>query len=498
MSHQNKNHYYRTVIQLWVLMLVLNSPFLSASTETRLHLQQRIEQNIKQNEHSIVADAARDSAKPSSFTINGQQIQVNNNVHELGQAVYFLIQHKQWPAAQNLLSRYVVLENYDVMLVHYAQGAIARSAGRLNEAEQQHLVVLAQQQDFLPSQLELARVLFDNNKNTDALILFEHIAEQLPNDNPKVDGVRHTVNSFIDALNYRQAWRGSFSLGPSFSDNLNQSSQSYTCLLWLPTEECLIERKTPPEISGEGVDFDANISKRFTFSGHHGLSFRGLAYGSNYLNNSEYNEHTVIASLGYSYQTAYEQFSASGQFKYNALGNSTLYSAAGIKLDWLKNLSKKLNIKLELEIEQQSYQPQHYSYQSGTQLANYNTLWYQLNEQWLLFGGLDYSKKNNSEQVHAYQLFSSRFGVNKRWGNGAEATLFASLRARKYEQYSALLAHKRKDLEQNYTLIVSMPSLAVFSMTPVFTLNHITVNSNVDWLYSYDKNTVSLKFEKIF
>jgi len=203
-------------------------------------------------------------------------------------------------------------------------------------------------------------------KNTDALILFEHIAEQLPNDNPKVDGVRHTVNSFIDALNYRQAWRGSFSLGPSFSDNLNQSSQSYTCLLWLPTEECLIERKTPPEISGEGVDFDANISKRFTFS---------------------------------------------------------LYSAAGIKLDWLKNLSKKLNIKLELEIEQQSYQPQHYSYQSGTQLANYNTLWYQLNEQWLLFGGLDYSKKNNSEQVHAYQLFSNeqlplnaaRFeGVSKR------------------------------------------------------------------------------------
>lgn len=310
--------------------------------------------------------------------------------------------------------------------------------------------------------------------------------------------MRHTVNSFIDAINYRQAWRGSFALGPSFSDNLNQSSQSYTCLLWLPSEECLIERKTPQAISGEGIDFDANISKRFAFSGHHGLSFRGLAYGSNYLNNSEYNEHTVIANLGYSYQTAYEQFSASGQFKYNALGNSTLYSAAGIKLDWLKNLSKKLNIKLELEIEQQSYQPQHYSYQSGAQLANYNTLWYQLNEQWLLFGGLDYSKKNNNEKVHAYQLFSSRFGVNKRWGNGAEATLFASLRARKYEQYSALLAHKRKDLEQNYTLILSMPSLAVFSMTPVFTLNHITVNSNVDWLYSYDKNTVSLKFEKIF
>ncbi|MGP9497130.1 surface lipoprotein assembly modifier, partial [Pseudoalteromonas sp. AOP7-A1-14] len=151
--------------------------------------------------------------------------------------------------------------------------------------------------------------------------------------------------------------------------------------------------------------------------------------------------------LGYSYQTAYEQFSASGQFKYNALGNSTLYSAAGVKLDWLTNLSKKLNVKLELEIEQQSYQPQHYSYQSGTQLANYNTLWYQLNEQWLLFGGLDYSKKNNSEQVHAYQLFSSRFGVNKRWSNGVETTFFASLRSRKYEQYSALLAQKRKDLE---------------------------------------------------
>ena len=95
-------------------------------------------------------------------------------------------------------------------------------------------------------------------------------------------------------------------------------------------------------------------------------------------------------------------------------------------------------------------------------------------------------------------LFSSRFGVNKRWGKGLEATLFVSLRARKYEQYSALLAQKRKDLEQNYTLIVSMPNLTVFSMTPIFTLNHTTVNSNVDWLYSYDKNSVSLKFEKKF
>ncbi|MES8909262.1 hypothetical protein U6L67_12380, partial [Cutibacterium acnes] len=61
MSHQAKNHYYRNAVQLWVLMLVLNSPLLSASTETRLHLQQRIEQNIKQNERSIVADVVSDS-----------------------------------------------------------------------------------------------------------------------------------------------------------------------------------------------------------------------------------------------------------------------------------------------------------------------------------------------------------------------------------------------------------------------------------------------------
>lgn len=502
MSHQAENNFYLCIVRLWasflVLALILASPLLSATVETRLHLQQRIDQNVKLGEHALIAHELNKEVKAASFSINGQQIQVNNNVNELGQAVYFLVQHKQWPMVQDFLSRYVALPNYDEMLVHYAQGAIARATGRLNEAERQYKAVLAKQQNFLPSQLELARVLYDNNKNNDALMLFEQIATQLPNDNPQVDGVRHTVNSFIDALNYRQAWRGSFALGPSINNNLNQSSQSYTCLLQLESSDCLIERKTPSAVSAEGINFDANISKRFSLSGHHGVSFKGLAYGSNYLNNSDYNEHTAIFSLGYSYHTAYDQFSASAQYKYNALGNSTLYTAGGVKFDWLHNLSKNINLKFELEVENQSYQPRGFRYQSGSQIANYNTLWYQFNEQWLLFGGLDYSKKNNNGQVHAYQLFAGRFGINKRWGSTLEATLFMSFRARKYAQYSALLAQQRKDLEQSYTLIVSIGSLSLLGMTPIFTLNHTTVNSNVDWLYSYDKNTVSLKFEKRF
>ncbi|UWN49056.1 hypothetical protein ASALC70_01250 [Alcanivorax sp. ALC70] len=74
-------------------------------------------------------------------------------------------------------------------------------------------------------------------------------------------------------------------------------------------------------------------------------------------------------------------------------------------------------------------------------------------------------------------------------------TLFASFREKRYETYSALLGARREDREQHYMAILRIPRLSVAGLVPSLNLEHTRVRSNVDWLYSYEENAASLKFE---
>ena len=135
---------------------------------------------------------------------------------------------------------------------------------------------------------------------------------------------------------------------------------------------------------------------------------------------------------------------------------------------------------------------------SGRQSAVYATLWHQLPGRWLLFGGLDYTHRDNDQKVHAYQLYGTRIGVSKQWDWGLDSAVFASFRKRRFGDHSALLDARREDDEQSYTLTLGLPGLTLAGFSPVFTLRHHRVDSNVDWIYSHEKNQYSLKLEKRF
>ncbi len=155
-------------------------------------------------------------------------------------------------------------------------------------------------------------------------------------------------------------------------------------------------------------------------------------------------------------------------------------------------------MKLELEAEYQDYRPAHLDYQSDWQWSSYFSYWHQLPNKWLLFGGLDWTQKDNDQKVHAYQLFGGRLGVNRAWGDAVDINLFTSFRQRKYGDFSSLLNERRTDNEQSYTLMLSSKALSFYGVTPLFTWTHKRVTSNVDWLYTYQQNEVSIKLEKRF
>ena len=45
--------------------------------------------------------------------------------------------------------------------------------------------------------------------------------------------------------------------------------------------------------------------------------------------------------------------------------------------------------------------------------------------------------------------------------------------------------------------VLTLP-LAVYDVVPSLTVKYNKVQSNIDWIYSYDKNSISLKLEKQF
>lgn len=187
----------------------------------------------------------RTSAKLTPKTAQtGNQIDTND-VNQVAKALHLAVRYRQWVQASQLLEIYRQFEQPDPLLLKYADGAISRAKGDLEHAQLAFEDALALQPNFMPAQLELARVLFESNQNRDALNLFNQIKSKIPSQNPRAAGVIRTIDSFTQALIARDSWNGSVAIGGSFNDNLNSSSESYTCLVTSNTGQCLFDRVTP-------------------------------------------------------------------------------------------------------------------------------------------------------------------------------------------------------------------------------------------------------------
>ncbi|WKD49487.1 surface lipoprotein assembly modifier [Microbulbifer spongiae] len=481
-----------------MLLFFFTMPSVNADEDTELRLRQRNVLTEQRREASLL-EAPGEEKESQEREEAGRGIEpVGNTVQQLGYALYRSLQQRQWDAVDHLLQRYLALPDHDRMLVYYARGALARRQGDFIQAEAEYRALLSLQPEFLPGQLELARVLFENHKNDDAIRLFRHIEKTIPEAETMAQGVRNKVSLFIRALEDRDSWRGSMAIGPSYIDNLNQSSKSYRCFLRAPDNSCLIDRRAPEAISANGVSFDAALDRHFSFNSHHGLQLNTLLYGKNYSAHQAFNESTVAIKWGYSYRSAANQYLAAPMYEYRTLGDNTLYSAWGGNLQWTHHFSSKTALKLETSFREEEYEKDVYAFESGGRASIYATAWHQPFDQWLLFAGLDYISKQTAKPVNARVSRGLRFGASQTLQWGVEITLFCAFRERKYGAFSKSFGTRRMDREQNYNLLIRVPGVDFYGLAPGISLQYSRVKSNVDWLYSYEKASVDIVLEKRF
>ena len=485
-----------------LLLVVAGAPTpvvaqIESGQDTRLRLDQQLERQRTERQDESLKDAG-DLAPPSSIVIDGQTFSVSNNANDMGRALYVTVSRGQWADARRFLSAYERLPDRDPMMVSYAKGRLARADGDLASAEKHYRDVLALQADFVLGQLELARVLFENRKDREAREAFEQNRVQIAPEGEKASGVIVTVDAFLNALRQRRGWHGSLAVGPIYSTNLNQSSESYTCLLAADDGTCLFDRKVPDAIKGTGINVEGTLERNIPLSGHHGIRGRAILFGEIYPDHHEYSQGTLITRLGYQYQTGQNAISLSPSLDLGTLGSTVLYEARGANAEWQHTASNNLMVRLEANYRDFRYRIPGYTSQTGPLADVGLTAWYVAAPGWTLFGGPDFATKDTPDPVDAYRQWGGRLGLHKTFGSSASLLLLGSCRRRDHRAYSELFAAQRKDDQFNATAIARFPILKFAGLTPEIVVQHNRVESNIDWLFSYKRTTASVRLSHVF
>ncbi len=479
------------------LLVLFYAPIIFADEDTSLQLQQRLDLQNNQQEQKLLEQEDVYLNQRPILTINGKNYPVLHNVDDVGRALYFSIQHKDWPSVVHFFAEYQTFPHADPLLVSYALGVLARLNGEFNEAERHFRHLLELQPGFLLAELELGRVLFENRKNSQAEAQFSYIASLMDANDPKTKGVQESVKRFQDALDTRESWQGSLVFGPSWGDNINKSSQSVTCLVeYLGT--CLLERRVPDAISDTGLNYQFSLQKREAVVGNHGYQLRLLSYGDLYQNHSAYNENTVNLFAAYSWHSAAHQWSVGPTYEMVSQGSDPYSSAWGAKADWLYSLSAGEFLRFEGNYSFLSHKRAGYEQYDGSRTGLYATYFKQLPDNWGLIAGVDASYLRTESAVNNYRQVGIRLGLNKTFAEDTRVSLFSAVRRKNYGQFNALLGAQRADTEQNLTLKLNVPRWSFQGVEPSLSWEYQQTNSNVDWLYSQQNQTVKLQLQKTF
>ncbi|PHM23337.1 surface lipoprotein assembly modifier [Xenorhabdus ehlersii] len=485
-----------TPILLTALMALCLSLPTYADEDTSHKIWQETQHNQRKNEANLITpDPVFTKNGSSLIVINGQTFQVENNLNDISQALYLAINHQQWSDVKRFLTTYQKMPGHDVMLVSFAQGSLARFEGNLDLAAYHYQQILNQQSDFTRIKLELARVYFEDHKNRESEQLFTGLSKQheLP------ETVVKNIDSYLKAIALRNGWRGSFSVGYAYNDNVNMSSQSPpTCLIPNPNGGCHKERHIPKAIKAWGMSYDATLSRRYQLSGHHGIFGRGLIYGENYRDYHDENENTFLLVGGYNYKSSNHDVSFGPLYEYKQRAGYPFSHSIGAKTEWRWVLTKQTALNVELEHKQLRHK-QTYRWKNGELTSSYLTLSHAISKEFVLFGGGDWVYRNNDQHpTDSYQQWGFRAGIAGQIYTGINGSLFATLRVRHFDAYNPIFEVKRQENEQIYTAVIKVPAAEIWGMTPSFTFRHRRNHSNVDWLYSYNKNEVLIRLEKYF
>jgi tetratricopeptide (TPR) repeat protein len=474
-------------------------------SETRRLLEVNDERQAAERERQRLKDQPFPSASAAPRLLHAQSFLMLHKTSVLSEAIYRAIHNQQWAQVQKFMIEYLLRKDRDPLLVDYAHANLARAQGRLGDAQAAFRRLLAHQPDFMPAQLELARVLFEDEQGREAKQAFSKALASIDAQDPKTAGVRTTIQNYCAELAKQQAWTGIFSFGPTWSDNVNRTSaDSIYVYEEVEGERRRLGRKVASKVVAPGVELGATLQRDLPLYGHHGAYLRTALDATRYHDAADYNETTVGVRAGYRYRSLHHHIALAPTFEYSVLGNNAVYGsygAWGVQGEWNYTRSPRSLLKLEGEYKTKFYRQPFYANRLDGAVGVVGASYFQeMGGGWMLFGGVSFVDYGAKEKFNAYLQKGVRLGASRQWSSGFVGTLIVAYNHRDFAASDPRVEtrYKRKDNEQRYVIVLKAPRWQVAGFVPGLTLRHNRVKSNVGWLYSYNRNDISLGVDYTF
>lgn len=418
---------------------------------------------------------------------------------DLETAIFMAINQRDWNSLSLIINH---SQQIRPDMIFFAQSALLAGQGHIKQAILSYEKLLQNYPDFLRARLDLARLYFQDGLLNESKEQFSLIKL-----NPYLPlTVVKKIDMYLMAIDKKQAINSTLSVGLGYERNLNESSESSSCLLSLPNSDCAFHRSTPKAIHSSALNYEITLNKDWQIWQHHGLTTNFLVYGNTYFQQhaNEFNQTTTNLSLGYHHTNYNHRMIIAPMMEYRHQNHQKQYTATGARVNIhknLKNLSSLLNkpAQLLMDIEYKNYQyVQEYNLNNGSQLSIVNTLVMKTSPHSQWFVGADYLDRNNVIQSNAYKQKGLSVGYYHDWKNGLTSTFLMRQRWKKYDAYNAILKAHRKDKQTYFYVGITLPKYAWQGFEPSISYQYHINNSNIDWLYDYDTANFWIKFRKIF
>ncbi len=433
----------------------------------------------------------------NDFEINfdGKKYTINNNVNEMGTAIYIALNRQQYADVIRLLPHYEKLQQHDPLLVKFSQAEIAKAEQNYSAAIKYYQDILAINPDFLRIELELARVYFIDKQNKESLDKFNQALNKYQKKLPT--NVLNTISQFTSALDKRTRWSGSFSLGYGYNTNLNQvpgdgrqschrNSQSLFCY------------GAKNKVQDYKFVYDGNIARTFPIIRHQSLQFKAYTYGYKYDTEATYNENTTNLRLFYQYSDVKKSFSFGPIIELKFVGDKNRYHGIGAGIDSEYLFTPQFSLNMNIDYQNINYRSP-YESNDGNKTNIYLTGIYAISPDMILFGGFDTSLVNKKYSSDSYKQYGIRGGIFKDYNNDYNFLGMLSYKKTKFNDIEYSLSENiRNDDEQLYLAKLSSPKYSVMTFTPSLSYKYRINKSSTDALYSYKQNEVEFKLEKRF
>lgn len=407
----------------------------------------------------------------------------------IGQAVVY----QEWAILQELLDIYEQMPNFDDILVDYAKGAMLRKQGQQKEAIAKYQGILNHRDDLPYVKLDLALMLFEDKQYRKA----QELLDQLATAEGLSANTHAVINHVQQAIKKSQAWQPSVAFNYERTDNVNNASSERE-LIWLGRRWQKQEDSLPQ--SAHGVRYDVGLNKDTNISGNHYAVVDVGVDGVHYFDKDEYDETTVRLAAGYKYHDIHRSWRLLPFAEQNWLDDEKYNSSVGVTGSYGQNVGDKDYWQLYGSYSQKSYDNERIAQNYDGHLASLGTaLNHRINEQSLIYGGLDVVLDDTQNPEYASMRYGMRMGLVHTFDNGFGFNSNVRYARRQFDAPSTLVYDfVRRDDEYQAGLSMWHKKLSWYGFRPQANIRYVKIDSNMPAFYSRDGLSYFMNIEKTF